>query len=193
MKAVNYIAKAAVVAVMAFGLGACGKKNNGSAAAAPVGSCTYNGYQYVDANGAQCSATGQTLCPANGMWVNQLGQQQACTPGQYINSYPNPGGYPWQYTPNPATASNCQIYTMQYGVPYVPMVLQGQFVCVRYDLLQQQQNYSYNNFGSYYDYGYDYYYAYPPYSCSNGGGIGINFGGDWGYVNVGFGGGGGCY
>jgi hypothetical protein len=170
MKAVNYIAKAAVVAVMAFGLGACGKKNNGSAAAAPVGSCTYNGYQYVDATGALCSATGQTLCPANGVWINQTGQQQACTPGQYINSYPNPGGYPWQYTPNPATASNCQQYSlpppMGYGVPYVPMVMSGQFVCVRYDLLQTQlANYGYT--GDYYDYGYDYYYAYPPYSGSS--------------------------
>lgn len=182
MKAVNYIAKAAVVAIMAMGLGACGKKNNGSAAA-PAGSCTYNGINYVDANGALCSQTGQTLCPATGVWVNQYGQQQACTPGQYINSYPTNPNYPWNYTPNPATASNCQVYTMQYGVPYVPMVLQGQFVCVRYDLLQQQQNYSYGNFGNYYNYGYDYYYAYPPYSGS-GCGTSISFGGSWGDIGI---------
>lgn len=183
MKAVNYIAKAAVVAIMAFGLGACGKKNNGSAAA-PAASCTYNGINYVDQNGALCSQTGQTLCPATGVWVNQYGQQQACTPGQYINTYPTQPGYPWNYQPNPATASNCQIYTMQYGVPYVPMVLSGQFVCVRYDLIQSQLQ-TYNYSGYYNTYGYDYYYAYPPYS---GGGCRNSF-----FFDLGFFGGDVCF
>lgn len=170
MKAVNYIAKAAVVAVMAFGLGACGKKNNGSAAAAPAASCTYNGYTYIDATtGAQCTPTAtQNICPANGMtvtYVNGQVVQQPCTPGQYVNVYPTNPSYPWNNVPTTG-ANTCQQYTMQYGVPYVPMVMSGQFVCVRYDLLQTQLvNYGYT--GDYYDYGYDYYYAYPPYSGSN--------------------------
>jgi hypothetical protein len=186
MKAVNYIAKAAVVAVLAFGLGACGKKNNGSAAA-PAGSCTYNGYTYIDATtGAQCSPTAtQNICPANGITVTYInGQvvQQPCTPGQYVSVYPTNPNYPWNNVPTTG-AGTCQQYTMQYGVPYVPMVLQGQFVCVRYDLIQQQSNYNPYYFGDYYDYGYDYYYAYPPYSGS-GCGTSIDFGGSWGSIGI---------
>lgn len=166
MKAVNNIAKVAVVAVMAFGLIACGKKNNGSAAVAPAATCNYNGVSYVDALGQPCSQTGQTLCPATGVWINQLGQQQACTPGQYISQFPNPGGYPWNYQQNQGISS-CQQATATWGIPYVPMILQGQYVCVRYDLLQTQMaNYGYT--GNYASYGYDYYYAYPPYDNSYG-------------------------
>lgn len=179
MKAVNYIANAALIVVMAMGLGACGKKSNGSAAAA-AGQCTYNGYSYVNGLGQPCTNAGQIICPANGIYTNQYGQQQSCMPGQVISQYPTNPGYPSNY-PNPVYSS-CQQYTQMYGVPYVPMILQNQFVCVRYDLLQQQPNYNYGNYGNYYN-DYDYYYAYPPYS---GGGCGtsIDFGGSWGSIGI---------
>ncbi len=180
MKAVNYIANAALIVLAAMALSACGKKSNGSAAAA-AGACNYNGYTYVNAIGQPCSATGQTLCPANGVYVNQMGQQQACTPGQYL--LPTNPGYPTQYQYGQVPRTSCQQYAIQYGIPYVPMILQGQYVCVRYDLLQQQQNYSSYNYGDYYDYGYDYYYAYPPYSGS-GCGTSIDFGGSWGSIGI---------
>lgn len=144
-------------------------------------SCTFDGVKYVDSNGSMCAAAGQTLCPASGVWVNQYGQSQACTPNQYINSYPILGSYPSNYTPNPAAASNCQAYTVQYGVPYVPFILDNEFVCLRFDLLQQQANYDLASFGEYFTYGYDFYFAYPPYSdpaCTTQ----INLGGSWGSV-----------
>lgn len=187
MSILNYMGRVALAAVVVAGLGACSKKKNGSVAATPASTCTANAYgQYVNSLGQQCSATGQTLCPATGVYqtyVNGQVVQQQCTPNQYINSYPYQGQYPWQYTTNPMQFSGCQKHTYDWGVPYVPVNLGGQYYCLRYDLMQQYTQNTY--YGSY---GYDYYYAYPPYQQGYGGYGGgycpsIEVGGEWGYVN----------
>ncbi|HMN69329.1 MAG TPA: hypothetical protein PKC28_12380 [Bdellovibrionales bacterium] len=168
MKSINVLAKVALVAFLAAGLTACGKKKNGSsgttATTPATTTCTVNQYgTYVDQNGNPCTPTANgngtpQVCPSNGQYQNQYGQWQYCTPGQTI--YPQPGnGYP--YPQYPQGGSGCEYGLQQYGVPYVPVIIQGQYLCLRYDLLQQYTQ------GTYYqDYGYEYYYAYPPYSGS---------------------------
>jgi hypothetical protein len=183
MKPFSFLAKVGMVAVLAIGLTACGKKKNGSSAVAttPASTCTWNGYQYVQTGtNTPCNQqTGQT-CPANGQYTDSYGVVRSCTPGQPINgnNLPPPNNnYPWN---NGYQMGGCSQYEYQYGVPYVPVYFQqyGQYMCVRYDLLYGYQQNQY-----YYNYGYDYYYAYPPYTgsgCNNN----INFGGSWGYVGL---------
>ncbi len=166
-------------------LGACGKKKNGSTNASPPApastQCVMNAQgQLVYPNGQPCT-TGQILCPSTGVFTNSQGQQQQCVPGQMVTNgaynYQYPGQYP--HTPYPVTQTqSCAQYYYQYGVEYVPVMLQNQYVCVRIDLLQP---YTYNT--AYEDYGYDYYYAYPPYSGS-GCSTSIDFGGSWGSVGI---------
>lgn len=184
MKPLNFLVRVGVVAVLAIGLTACGKKKNGSSgggstASTPGSTCQWDQSRnaYINpSNGQVCNNTNTQVCPANGQYTNQNGQVVTCTPGQAINNFPNPGGYPW----NGFGLNGCSQYYYQYGVPYVPVYFQqyGQYMCVRYDLLSSQ--YSNPNYGYY---GYNYYYSYPPYTgnnCNNQ----INFGGNWGYVGL---------
>lgn len=185
MKPFNFLAKIGMVAVLAIGLTACGKKKNGSSAPAattPGTTCTWNGYAYVQTgtNTPCTNQTGQT-CPSNGQYTDSYGQVRSCTPGQPIsNTMPPPNNnYPWN---NGFQYGGCQQYEYQYGVPYVPVVISGQYYCVRYDLVQ---GYAQNQY--YQNYGYDYYYSYPPYSgnsCSNQVYFGGNFGNGSGYVGL---------
>ena len=187
MKPFNFLAKIGMVAVVAMTLTACGKKKNGSSAApvatTPTTTCTWNGYSYVQTGtNTPCQPTTGQTCPANGQYTDSYGVVRTCTAGQPINgnTLPPPNNnYPWN---NGFQYGGCQQYEYQYGVPYVPVYMQGQYWCVRYDLLQgYQQNNQYQN------YGYDYYYAYPPYSgnsCSNQIYLGGSFGGGSGYVGL---------
>ncbi len=183
MKPFNFLAKVGMVAVLAIGLSACGKKKNGSsapAASTPGSTCTWNGYQYVNTGtNTPCNNTTGQTCPANGQYTDQYGIVRTCTPGQAINNTlpPPNNNYPWN---NGYQYGGCSQYEYQYGVPYVPVYMHqyGQYMCVRFDLLYGQQQNQY-----YYNYGYDYYYAYPPYSGNNCGNQ-INFGGQWGYVGL---------
>ena len=183
MKLLKTIANVGMIAMLAMNLTACGKKKNGSTppVATTPGSttavCTRVGNQFV-ISGTQtpCTAT----CPADGRWTDTTsGTVYTCTAGQPIGN---------QWTP-PTSGGNygsgyqyggCSQYEYQYGIPYVPVYMHqyGQYMCVRYDLLQGQQQYQ-----QYQQYGYDYYYSYPPYSgqgCNNQ----INFGGNWGSVGL---------
>jgi hypothetical protein len=172
MRSLNLLAKVALTAALVAGLTACGKKKNGSKASTPGSSCSWNGAQqrYLDQNGNICNpGTGNNVCPQNGQYQNQYGQWASCVPGSNINGgYNPPGNYPYDPYPNQYT-SGCSQYYYQYGVPYVPMIYQGQYVCVRYDLVQ---GYGYDT--SYDDYGYNYWYAYPPYDSGGGGCGGSN-------------------
>jgi hypothetical protein len=169
MKLTNTLATIMLTAFLAVGLSACGKKKNSSNnnAATPGSACVMNPQngQWTNSAGQYCNPNatqGTITCPANGIYTNQYGQQQACTPGQVVNTggtgYYYPGQY--QYT-NYMNQYGCDGYYYQYGVQYVPVILSGQLQCMRYDLLNQysQGTPYYNN--------YDYYYAYPPYQTTN--------------------------
>jgi len=171
MRLLNLTGRVMMAAMLVVTLTACGKKKNGSTASTPGSTCSWNGYQMVNAQGLPCSTTGQTICPVNG--INPANGQQ-CVPGQPI--YPTNPQYPHQQYPQQAWG--CQQWTQMYGIQYVPVLLQGQYQCVRIDLLQ---GYTYNT--PYYDYGYEYYYAYPPYSGS-GCSTQIDFGGSWGNIGI---------
>lgn len=188
MKPWNYMARVAMAVMLIVGLGACSKKKNGSVASTPASTCSLNAQgQLVNSAGQLCSAQGQTVCPATGYYMNQYGQQQACTPGQYIYTQ-TPYNYPYNPYPNNQYVQGCQQYYYQYGVPYVPFILNGQYVCVRYDLVtnqlySNQQYYTSYYQTPYYSYGWEYYYAYPPYSGS-GCNTSIDFGGSWGSIGI---------
>ena len=167
----NQLATTLLAAVWVGGVGACGKKKNGSSAAAaatPGSACVFNAQlgTYTNSAGQYCNpnATQQT-CPAapNNYFTNAQGQIQTCTPGQQVGTagqYNYPGQY--QY-PGYQNQTGCDQYYYQYGIQYVPVVLNGQLQCLRSDLLNQyaQGTNYYNN--------YDYYYAYPPYEYTGSG------------------------
>lgn len=166
MKLTNTLATILLAAVMVVGLGACGKKKNGSNAASTPGSaCVFNAQTgtYTNSAGQLCNPNAtQTTCPASGVITNQYGQQQVCTPGQVVNT--GGYGYPGQYQyPGYQNQYGCDGYYYQYGIQYVPVVLNNQLQCMRIDLVNQ---YAYGT--SYYN-NYDYYYAYPPYSYGGSG------------------------
>ena len=175
MKLLKYAKYAVMATVVVVGLGACSKKKNGSVAATPASVCSWNGSQYVNTLGQQCSPTATSVCPATG--INPSTGQQ-CVPGQAM--YPISQGYQGQYgyQQYPQQAMGCNQWTMMYGIQYVPVNLYGQYQCVRIDLLQP---YTLNT--GYQQYGYDYYYAYPPRSGS-GCNTQVDFGGSWGYVGI---------
>jgi hypothetical protein len=169
MKLTNTLATIALAAFMVVGLSACGKKKNGSNNAATPGSaCIFNAQTgtYTNTAGQYCNPNAtQTTCPATGVYTTPYGYQQSCTPGQVINNtqYGNGYVYPGQYQyPNYQNQSGCDSYYYQYGIQYVPVVLNNQLQCMRIDLLNQytQGTQYYNN--------YDYYYAYPPYQYQQG-------------------------
>jgi len=175
----NTLASITLIAVLAVGLSACGKKKNGSSgsAATPGSACIFNPNTgiYTNTAGQVCNPNAQQItCPANGIYTNNQGQQIACTPGQVVNTggYNYPGGY--QY-PGYQNQSGCDQYYYQYGIQYVPVVLGGQLQCMRIDLINQ-----YSQGTGYYN-NYDYYYAYPPYEYTGSGYCGtqvaVNFGG----------------
>lgn len=194
MKALTYTSKVVLAIVMIAGLSACGKKKNGSVAAAPVGAyCTptANGMG-VNALGQPCTPTANQ-CVFNGSTYTYPGTTTPCSPtsqcinglnqyGQSCQGYPQYPNYPY---PGQTQQYGCQQWTWQYGIQYVPVYLQGGLQCVRIDLLQggmSQYPQQYYNSG-YYNYGYDYYYAYPPYSGS-GCSTSIDFGGSWGSIGI---------
>jgi hypothetical protein len=185
MKPFSFLAKVGLVAVLAIGLTACGKKKNGSSggtvATTPNSTCTWNGSQWVISGTSTTCTPSTTTCPSNGQYTDSNGVVRSCTPGQSIsNNYPPPNNnYPWN---NGFQQGGCSQYEYQYGVPYVPVYMQGQYWCVRYDLL-----YGYGQNQNYYNYGYNYYYSYPPYqsnSCGNQIYLGGSFGGGSGYVGL---------
>lgn len=93
--------------------------NNGASISCTPGSQVYTG--------GNNSTTGYTTCPQTGSYVSN-GQTYSCTPGQQVytgGNAGNPGGQQQGY---------CTMYTAQYGVPYVLVSYQGQYVCMRYDL-----------------------------------------------------------
>ena len=164
MKPLNKIGLIALAAYGVLALSACGKTSNSSAASTPASTCTTAADGTLrDQYGRLCnSAAATSTCPAAGYYTNSYGQTVACTPGQTINNYP-PNGYPYPTNPTGYT-DGCSYWTQYYQTPYVPMILQGQYVCVNYQWLN-----SYAAGSSYYN-NYDYYYYYPPYSQGNGGG-----------------------
>lgn len=185
MRPLNTLATAAFALIAVLALGACGKKKTSSAASTPASqACVYNATygSYTIAGTTTPCVPGQsttTTCPAapNNFYTNHLGQVQTCTPGQQI---PNTGGYNYggQYPyPNYMNQTGCDQWTYQYGIQYVPVVLQGTLQCVRIDVLAG------SSYGTNYGNNYDYYYYAPPYSdnsCSTM----IDFGGSWGNLGI---------
>jgi len=176
MKSFNFVATLTLATITVALLSACGAKKNGSSN--KIGACTMNAYgQMTYANGQPCTS-GTMICPTTGYYQTPYGQMQQCVPGQYVNNgtYPQyPGQYP--YNPYPQQGQGCMQWTYTYGVQYVPVMMNGTYQCVRYDLVNQ---YAYNT--PYYN-NYDYYYAYPPYTgggCNNM----VAFGGSYGSVGV---------
>ncbi|MGE4130852.1 MAG: hypothetical protein AB7F86_04405 [Bdellovibrionales bacterium] len=185
MRPFSKMAAVTLVSILAIGLSACNKKKNGSsggtAAATPASSCTWNGFSWVNQSNQPCTPTATTFtCPAQGYYTNTSNQQVACTPGQQVTGFNYSGNYP--YNPNPYNQTAiCDQYTQQYGVQYVPVYstqppYQNQYICVRYDVINQ---YAY---GTPYYNNVDYYYGYPVYNYS-GNSCGSNF-----FIDLGFGG-----
>jgi hypothetical protein len=110
---------------------ATGIVNQSGYATCPAsGYLVYQGASYQCTPGTQFyvgnTTNGQTICPQNGYYTSG-GMTYSCTPGQQIYSGgTNPGGGQQQ--------GYCTQYTQQYGVPYVLVNYQGQYVCMRYDL-----------------------------------------------------------
>lgn len=143
------------VIALALALGACSKKSSKSSTVAttPNTQCTYNGYSgYVyPGTNTPCTpttGTGSGTCvqSTNGQYLNQYGQ--TCYPGQT-------GG-----TQFPGGGDGCSQYYYQYGVQYVPVNMNGQLMCMRYDLVQQYYGGQYygqpiygGNYGGQYGYG----------------------------------------
>ncbi len=164
MKPLMILAKVGMVAILAVSLTACGKKKNGSSGTVATTPADNSGTCTQLPTGQWVTSGTNTPCtPGNG----QVPPPGSCTTG--TNCYGN--GYPY---------GGCTQYEYQYGVQYVPVYMHqyGQYMCVRYDLLQ-----GYATYPQYQNYGYNYYYSYPPYSgsgCHNQ----VNFGGQWGYVGL---------
>ena len=163
MKPLNALGTFALAAYAAVALSACGKTSNSTAASTPATStCTAAADGTLrDQNGRLCStATGTSTCPAAGYYTNSYGQTVQCVPGQAINNGA-PTGYPYPTNPTQNT-DGCSYWTQYYQTPYVPMILNGQYMCVNYNYIN-----GYAAGSSYYN-NYDYYYQYPPYSSSGG-------------------------
>lgn len=163
MTTINTLAKVAMIAVLAVGLGACSKKKNGSTTATTPKStakCTWNNNygDYTTSNGTICTpTTATTKCPSNGQYRDVYGQWRSCTPGQVINNgYTQPGGYPGSAYPNQGNACRVYLYEWPYDY-YVPAKVRGEWMCVHMSVFE---GYTHNT--GYDDYGWDYYYAYPP-------------------------------
>lgn len=191
MKTLNALAKAMMGLGLVLSLAACGKTSTSSTTASvPVStsSCQWNGTNwYYVGTSTVCSPTstvgGTTICPSNGQYTTQWGTIAYCTPGQQVNTtYYPPNGYP--YGSNPVSTGGCDSYYYQYGVPYVPMYLNGSLVCVNTTYFYNQVGSNYGYYSNPWDsYGYNYYYSYPPYTGSSCG-TQINFGSDYGYLGV---------
>lgn len=160
MKTLNVLAKYSMIAMMVIMVTACGKKKNGSTAAAPpapatpTATCTYNSTagQWIDQNGAVCTPTNnQITCNYNtsqNKWLDQNGQ--VCSP-----------------TGNTGGTGPCDYWTNYYHVYYVPVAgavtptaqnPQG-YICVNINYLNA---YAYNT--HYYN-NYDYWSYNPPHKC----------------------------
>ena len=153
MNAFKNITKLTLAVYAAIALSACGKtSNNGTAASTPptTSTCTLQtDGSYRNGSGALCSS-GSFTCPASGQYTDSTGNH-TCTPGQTVNVNNN---YP--YPNNPSTG--CDYWTQYYGQLYIPMLLNGSYVCANYLWLN---SYSYGT--PYYD-NPNYWYQYPPYS-----------------------------
>jgi len=179
MKALKQMVTWTTAVVVVIVLSACSKtSNNGSSA--PVAStptsttttttytCTLVNGQEVDQNGNACQ-----VCPTTGTYttvINGQTVQQPCTPGQYVAPYP--------YGQTAQTGGGCAwanqyyaVWLQQHGATYIPMILQGQYVCVNTYYLTWSQD-AYNQYYSYQNY----YQDYPPYSDDDGYGCNLSFG-----------------
>jgi hypothetical protein len=144
-----------IVGAMLF-LTACPKTKN-SANTSSNTSCTVRSDGSVrNQNGDLCTS-GSAVCPNTGYYRDEDGYNQQCNPGERI--YLN---YNYPYSTNPTQYTDgCRQWTQMYNALYIPMLLNGDYVCVDYEWLNQ-----YSMGSSYYN-NYEYYYQYPPYNWSN--------------------------
>ncbi len=179
MKHTNALAALAFATYVVIALSACSQTKDNTVASTPAETCAYNPQYgtYTYPSGAQCSVSGTgSTCTAQGYYAGPNGQQVACTPGQ--GYYPPPTGYPYQANPQQSCQGWSQVYP---GAIYVPMILNGQMVCVNYATLTQSIPASSGYYSSEYaTYGAGYYYSYPPYGYSSGYGGGGGGGGGCG-------------
>lgn len=181
--------KVLAIGALAATLGACSKKSNksNSIATTPTGLCattTYNQYgQLVDANTGQlCTGSNTNTCsgyiwdPTQNRYEDSNGNPVNCNQSGYPGypGYPGGSGY----------GGGCEQWNQQYahtGYYYVPVVIGGQMVCLRHDLVGIGQGYNipYDPYGGSY------------YACSwndpycGSGGYGGGYGGSGGCVNIG--------
>ncbi len=163
MKPLNGLKTIALAAYVMVILSACGKTSNSSApnASTPASTCTASADGTLrDSQGRLCNnAANTSTCPTTGYYVNSMGQQITCIAGQPINNG-GPNGYPYPNNPN---QTGCEYLEMQWHIPYVPIIWNGQYMCMRYDVANQYAS------GTQYYNNYDQYWQYPPYQ-NNGGG-----------------------
>ena len=145
------------VTILAMGLGACSKKSNKSVATTPTtpiaGNSCLNGNYVLD------PSTGQYRDVTTGQIVNcqnpGIGNGTGWIPG---------GGYN-----NGQYGYGCDYWNQIYGHGmYVPVHMNGQLTCLRYDLLS---SYGVPNYGGGYGggYGQQYYTCHWGYNCNSGG------------------------
>lgn len=184
MKPLNTMATAALALVAVLALGACQKKKTSSAASTPAASaCVYNptyGYHTLVNTATPCNptSTGNQVCPPapNNYYTTPQQQVVQCTPGTAIPAGSYLGQYNYGQYQN--QGYGCDAYYYQYGIQYVPVIINNQLQCMRIDLINQ-----YSQGTPYYD-NYDYYYQYPPYAYDNGGQNCLSFG--YGQIGVGY-------
>ncbi len=147
----------ALVSVVA--MSGCGKTKNSGTAKTSSSACTVKSDGTIRrADGTLCTS-GSAVCPSRGWYLDEDDRRRSCEPGERININDD---YPYSHSDE--DLDGCRMWTEQYDVLYVPMLLDGQLVCANYEWLSQYAGGSsyYNNF--------DDYYSRPPYGFSGDGG-----------------------
>ncbi len=205
MQLFKSLTKIAFAATLVVGLGACGKKKNGSTASTPASTCTrsWDG-QLRDQYGRLCSnyTTGTGSC-LNTRYDPATGQYRDLTTNAVVNC--NSTGYFDGYNSIPyygqygnTMINGCSQWSQIYGAQYIPVDLgNGQLVCMNvqylssynpgYNWNQYYQNYMYTGYPMYtcsgYDCGGSSYGGYQ-YSCSTSLNLGFFTGGLGGNVGM---------
>ncbi|NJL24172.1 MAG: hypothetical protein HC902_02645 [Calothrix sp. SM1_5_4] len=151
MKQMNAkIVRTVGILLLGFSLMNCSKSKNSSASSTTTSAyvtCPSTGY-YTNTLGQNVACTpgtsiylgttattttttttGYTTCPTTGYYVSN-GVTYTCTPGTSVYI----GG-----TTTTTTTNSCAQYTAFYGVQYVLVNYNGQYVCMRYDIAYSYQ------------------------------------------------------
>lgn len=180
MQLFKQIISIALAGFLMIGLGACGKKKNGSSnASTPASTCTAGvDGQLRDQYGRLCNNYNNVLGGNNclntrydaytGRYLDlTTGQPVACNP----NGYFQPGySMPYYGMAGGQMIDGCSGWNQVYGAQYIPIDIgYGQRICMNVAYLQQNNpSYNWNQYyNNYANYGYQMYACYS-YDCMGG-------------------------